>query len=141
MRKIIYPAIFLMAIFASATSCKKESFNDSPAITTVNETVSAKIAANQTYQMDLTNEGKVAITRQASHFLVSQTVMDNLKGGPTYTYIPAKDFIGNDEVVILASKTIMNASYAAGSGCRNGQNSSTSFTRNKYITVKIAVGN
>ena len=130
-----------MAILASATSCKKESFNNRPAVITVNETVSAKIAANQTYQMDLTNEGKVAITRQASHFLVSQTVMDNLKGGPTYTYIPAKDFIGNDEVVILASKTIMNASYATGSGCNSGQNASTSFTSNKYITVKIAVGN
>jgi hypothetical protein len=141
MKKIIYHSVFLFGILALAASCKKESFNDRQTATTINETVSAKIAANQSYQMDLTNAGIVTINKQASHFLVSQTVIDNVKGGPTYTYTPAKDFIGNDEVVLLASKTVMNTSYNTGSGCHSGQNVATSFTSNKYITVKITVGN
>jgi hypothetical protein len=140
MRKITCSSIFLLGLLALITSCKKDSFNERQSATTINQTVSAKIAANQSYQMDLTDAGNVSISRQASHYSVSQTAMDNAKGGTAYTYIPAKDFIGTDEVVLLASKTVVNTSYNNGGGCHSGSNASTSSISNKYITVKITVG-
>ena len=144
MRKISLLPLFLPAVLVFFSSCKKESIYNTPA-STPDETISVKIAPNQLYLMDLTGAATVSISRQAIHFLVSEAEVNTETGTPVYKYIPATDFIGNDEVVLVSTKTVTNYSANNSGGCheRNNDAATTTSTStvNKNITLKITVDN
>lgn len=139
MRKILCSTVVLLALFVS--SCKKERV-DRVAAMQPDETIAVKLAANQAYNLDLSNAGSVSVIKQASHFLISETAINNVKGGSVYTYIPAKDFKGKDEVVFLSTKTAVNTNSIIAGGCIGGgehyDNSVSAVS--KHIIVKIDVG-
>ena len=143
MKKTILLPFFLLAVLVFLSSCKKESVSNTAA-STPDETISVKITPNQSYQMDLANAGTVRISRQAIHFLVSEA-RNNETGTPVYKYIPATDFTGNDEVVLVSTKIVTNYSANNSSGgCHNASDgSSTAATSilSKNITLKITVDN
>jgi hypothetical protein len=90
--------------------------------------------------MDLSNAGTVSILRQAIHFSVSETIVNNENGSQVYKYIPAKDFTGNDEVLLLSNKSEESHSVSNSGGCGNSSAYTTSIGT-KYTTIKITVGN
>ena len=143
MKKTILLPFFLLAALVFLSSCKKESVSNTAA-PTPDETINVKITPNQSYQMDLTNAGTVSISRQAIHFLVSEA-RNSETGAPVYKYVPATDFTGNDEVVLVSTKTV--TSYSANNssgGCHNandGSAATTTSTLSKNITLKITVDN
>jgi hypothetical protein len=140
MRKIILFPLFLLGVLIVSPSCKKES-HDKMVLSVPDETVNVKIAPNQSYKMDLADAGTVIISRQATHFLVSEAGVNNESNTLAYKYIPATDFTGNDEVVLLSTKTV-TGNYANNSGgCSGGNNGAASFVSNKYIRLIITVSN
>src|SRR5947207_8832194 len=124
MRKLILLPLLLTVVIVFSFSCKKES-RDMLVTSTAGETINVRIAPNQSYQMDLTNAGTVSISRQAIHFSVSEAIVNNETGVQAYKYIPAKDFTGNDEVVLLSNKTEENHSVNNSGGCPVSSNAFT----------------
>jgi len=112
----------------------------------LNVTISASIAANQTYMLTLDNSESVSISKQGSHFQVSQIETDSKNGLMMYKYIPALNYTGTDEVVL--AKTTMMTTQSNSSGCNsnhtssNENNSSNStYSSPSYTTVKINISN
>jgi hypothetical protein len=141
MKKQILPLLVLTAMMVFFVSCKKESIQQNTAVQSADQVISIKISSNQSYQINLSDAGNVSISRQANHFLVSETNLDTESGALYYKYTPATDFTGTDEVLLSSTKTVTN--YAAGisGGCpsqNTGSSSSSSST--KYITIKLAIG-
>lgn len=139
MRKLLlFPAVLLgnLIVFQS---CSKQSVTEAVAPMTTN-VINATIALNGSYQLPINNSGSVTISRQASHFQLSQTEADSKSGFTVYKYIPAQDYAGTDEVVLSNTKTII---ASAGSGCSNNHtsNSDNTTTSTSYITVKINITN
>lgn len=138
MRKLNRAVLFSFSLFVFV-SCKKDiGIDNSPS--TPDETINVRIAANQSYSLDLGNTINVSITRQASHFLLSETLINNETGNRIYNYIPSDGFAGNDEVVLLAAPASTNSVSENNSGCPS-RNESAPSTSIKYISLKITVGN
>ena len=106
MRKLILLPAFLITVCIFFSSCKKDHPYDR-AVSDAGETMHVKIAPNQSYQLDFSG-ANLTISRQAIHFLVSETSLKNENGGLVYKYIPAKDFTGSDEVVFLSTPSQTN---------------------------------
>jgi hypothetical protein len=140
MRKLTLLPFFLLGVMVFSLSCKKESHDMIP-LSAPGETLNVKIAPNQSYQLDLADAGTVSISRQAIHFLVSDATANNENGALVYKYIPATDFTGNDEVVLLATKTVVNYTTSNNGGCPASGNGYTTSVTNKSISLKITVGN
>ena len=139
MRKLFLLPAFLLGILAVFQSCSKQS--PSEAIAPANPNIlNATIAPNGSYQLPIENAGNIVISKQASHFQVSQTEVDSKSGLIVYKYVPAVDYRGTDEVVLSNIKT----SLITGGGCSNNHTSNsenTTTSTTTYTTVKINITN
>ena len=119
MRKLfLFPAV-LLGILAFQ-SCSKESANEMVQATPPATIINATIAINKAYQLTF-NSGDVNISKQASHFKVSQVERGTESGSIVYKYVPAPDFIGTDEVVLSVTKTVTMEN----GGCNTNRNSNS----------------
>jgi hypothetical protein len=137
MRKLFLFSAVLLGFLIVFQSCSKQS----PAIAVApisTNVINATIAPNGSYQLPIENSGTVSISRQASHFQVSQADVDK-SGFVVYKYTPVTDYTGTDEVVLSNTRT----SIVTGSGCPGNHTSNTesTVTSTSYITVKINVAN
>jgi hypothetical protein len=93
---ISLPALALM-ISVLTSCCKIHPPQDA------SQTITATINKNQSFQFDLgtvENTEGISIIRQASHYSISQIESGCFTSDMHYTYTPAKDFTGSDEVTI-----------------------------------------
>jgi len=95
--------MFATFIIASAFfKCSKDE--DSESINT--QAIATVIDTNEIYTFDLGyfgDEEGATISKQAIHYAVSKLVRDSASK-IIYTYQPAKDYSGNDEVEITSSR-------------------------------------
>jgi hypothetical protein len=137
MRKLyLFPA-FLLGILVVFQSCSKRSATEAMAPVNPN-IINATIALNGSYQLPVDNSGTISISKQASHFQVSQTGTDSKTGAVVYKYVPAVDYTGTDEVILSNTKTRL----VTGSGCPNNHTSNgeaTTATTTTFTTIKISV--
>jgi hypothetical protein len=139
MRKLYFLPMLLPVLMVVFLSCKKESVQGlAPAAP--DETIAVKIAPNQSYILNLPESNNVSISRQAAHFSVSEALVNAENGIPSYRYIPATDFTGNDEVSLISSKTSINYSTSGSAACGSGSSDSKTSSTN-LITLKITVAN
>ena len=120
-------------------SCSKQSPDEmrtSPQVSTNN--INATVKSNEIYQLTLDNAAKAVITRQASHFQISEAASDNKTGLLVYKYQPVKGYIGSDEVLLSISKNVVSEGIAAG-GCTNSGNGYHSNTVTSNISIKLNV--
>lgn len=136
MKKIFTCASLLMGIVMSQ-SCSKQSSKEmliSPVTNT--STINASVKSNEIYQLTLDKLQNAVITRQASHFELSQVEMDSKTGLLLYKYQPARGYIGPDEVLLSTSKTVVSASAGI---CNNRGNMYTTTVVTSNISLKINV--
>jgi hypothetical protein len=125
----------LLALLAICASCKKD-------VAAVKENsvqediVSVNIKTEQPYTFNFTEAGNAVIVKQAAHFSLSETRVDEQRSIPSYTYIPSKGFTGTDEVVLQLSKTVVVSSEQYYNGCTHDK-TATAFDR---TTIRITVG-
>src|SRR5438045_3218282 len=103
--KKIFTFITILITIVLLQSCSKQSSNEmviSPQINT--SSINATVKTNGTYELALSDIDNVTISKQASHFQISQAGLDNKTGLLVYKYQPAQDFTGSDEVVLSTSK-------------------------------------
>ena len=113
-KTITYLSVSILLI-ALLQSCTKEQLG-------LHQTLTISLEQNQVYEFDFGHVATGEITRQAGHFETSkmQISIPDLKA--IYTYVPAKDYTGTDEVELTVSKgkpqTNQNACGFGGSpGC------------------------
>ena len=107
---LIIAAIILSVVFIS--SCKKEHCDKQN-----NQVINVTINQNTsyTYQLLTANNGKaMGISQQASHSSVSTITTGATPGSLVYSYVPAKDYLGTDAVVLSTQN-----SQQVGQGCSN----------------------
>lgn len=143
MRKLSTLPVILLGTLIVFQSCSKSSPIE--AIAPVNpDIVNVTVALNGSYNMPVNDLGSVSISKQASHFQVSQTEVDSKSGALVYKYIPAVDYSGTDEVILSNTKTGI-VTTAAINGCPNNPASNsagaTTSTTTSYTVVKINVTN
>ncbi len=137
MRKL--PSIILLTLAVLCfISCKKQ--NDQPSFTNSqpqSDIISVSIAPGETYTYNFTDAGKLSIVKQAAHFAVSTSQAGEV--GSSYTYIPAANYTGSDEVVLQFDKS---ASTSSSSQLTNGCTHSTTSASvtSSFTTLKIQVG-
>ena len=133
MRKLFLFQAALLAILAGFQSCSKEVANDMMIVQeSPSDIINATIASNKMYQLTF-NSGEVNISKQASHFKVSQVEPGAENGLIVYKYAPAPDFIGSDEVVLSITRT----GIANNGGCNSNRYSNSIIT--SYTTIKINI--
>ena len=138
MKKTFTYSAVLFCTLALLLSCSKNAKDNFSRSTPVvpDRIVTAKIAPGQTYTLTIGNSGDVSINKQAAHFLISETGIDEKNGSIIYKYIPASGFTGIDEV-LLSHKTeslISNSSNCNYGGDNRGIHSSS-------IAIKFTVAN
>ncbi len=136
MRKFfLYLSVAAIAT-ASFESCSKES--PAAAISPLHTNViNVTVAANATYLLQIDNTG--SISKQASHFKVSQTEVDDKTNAVVYKYIPREGFTGGDEVILSTVKAYTIATRGCSSNHVN-TNDNTSYNVT-FTTIKFNVTN
>lgn len=108
MKRFFLTLIILIALLTFSQGCSKEDIViHSPDTNTVT------LSRNKTYHFDLGyfgDEEGASISRQASHFIVSKTDRDITTGKIGYTYTPALNFSGTDEVELKSMRGSEGAS-------------------------------
>ena len=135
MRKLFYFSAILLCIL-SFQSRSKESANEMVQATPPANIINATVALNKTYQLTF-NSGEVNISKQASHFKVSQVEPGTENGSIAYKYAPAADYIGTDEVVLSITKAFTTENGRCNT---NGYSDSRSTSYStSYTTIKINI--
>jgi len=101
MKRTILTLTIILSFLIFTQSCKKDE-----SVNSTTKTIYVTIKSNETYQFDLGSFGDeegAGISRQASHFQVSKTERVNYVK-IIYTYIPAQDYVGTDEVELKAER-------------------------------------
>jgi hypothetical protein len=132
-------AISLTAVLFTS-SCKKEDNKQNNQV--VNVTINEN--ANYTYAAPTGNQGgNYTISQQASHYLSSSILPTMTASGTIYSYTPALNYVGGDQVVLSTSNSQHNG------GCGGNQNGNCSHhdnhcdhhdnDDNNTITINITV--
>lgn len=138
MKKTLLLSLILFSLLVVNQSCSKEA-PDRMATPVPDETINAVVAADNAYILNVSSFESVSIGKQAAHFTVSQTEVDEKNGMPVYKYIPEKNYAGNDEVVLRTSKTTA-VSGGNGGSCHGGNNSQASTNTSYYnVIIKFTV--
>ena len=98
--------------------------------------INAKVSPGQTYVLEVVPGGNLSITKQAAHFSLSETGI-NENGNLIYKYIPVTGFQGNDEVFLLHKTEVVSDNYNNNSGCNYGGSHMSS--KSVSIVVNLTV--
>ncbi len=134
MRKLILLSL-LSAAGMTLVSCMK-NYADNIFKTSSEETMNIKVAPNQPYLLNLGDAAGVTISRAPLHSVISEATINNETMSASYKYQPVSGYLGNDEVLLQTTKTVVD--YSSGGSCNYGGGSTTTIST-KYITVKIQV--
>ena len=135
MRKLFLFSSILFLALITFQSCSKEAPSNavSPLHTNV---INVNVAPGATYMLQIDNTG--GISKQASHFKVSQTEVDENKNEVIYKYTPLDGYSGSDEVVLSTVK----AYTIATSGCISHISAANNTAYNvTFTTIKFNIGN
>ena len=137
MKKTITYSVILLSSLVLLLSCSKnanDSFSRTPGMP--DRIIDAKIGPGQTYTLSIVNTDNVSISKQAAHFLISETAVDEINGSFIYKYIPASGFTGIDEVLLTQRTEISTSSI---NSCNYGGDSRSIHTSS--IAIKFTVAN
>ena len=125
-------ALFTLTILVqSCTKSWSDGFVGGPR---VSQSLDINISPGQTYTYSAGSSGTLIVSKQASHFQVSRTGLDQ-SGSLIYTYNPIAGYIGADEVTLAYTGSA--PSEGSGGGCHNSSGSvSTSISIHFTVTSK-----
>src|SRR5689334_15425941 len=132
MKKIFTVLAGFSVLALSTVSCQKEEHERQISRVETPQNMTASVPSGQTYTLNLEPGSTANISKQASHFLISEIVTAS-DGSTVYKYLSAKGFTGIDEVTL--QQTITSTS-SAGGGCGNDNHEGFQ-TTTIYKTVVI----
>ena len=102
MKKTILLLVSASALSVGMTSCKKGEKEPQEPKPAIEQNFDAKLSANQTYTFALPKnlrDDHYEIISEAQHFSLSE-LSENANGDRIYTYKPAADYVGTDQVIL-----------------------------------------
>jgi hypothetical protein len=133
-KTLLFTAVFF-CLLQLAPSCTKQSEEHFTAPASAPNYITATIASGQTYTYTAGQTGTLSISRQASHYQVSEAAIDGKNGAVIYRYIAAAGYKGPDEVTLIHTIT---SSGNNNNGCPGGHGPTTT---SNSINIKIDVTN
>jgi hypothetical protein len=133
MKNIVASLATLFCLMILIQSCSKKSqdgFSNQNSPTQVLETT---VVSGQSYTFNTGQPGTLTVSRQASHFQISQTGT-NEYGLPIYNYSSTAGYLGGDEVALVYNPKIVAAEN--NSGCQGSHSNDASSTS---IVIKLTV--
>ena len=129
---VYFFALFTLTILVqSCTKSWSDGFVGGPR---VSQSLDVNISPGQTYTYTGGSSGTLIVSKQASHFQVSQTGL-NQNGSLIYTYNPIAGYMGPDEVAL--AYTASAPSEGSSGGCHNNSGSvSTTISIKFNVTSK-----
>ena len=106
MTRIVLSLTLLLTLAVLLQSCKKDDLKE--------QTISATVKKNQVYQHNfglIGIEDGFSVSKQPGRYLTSELSRDD-SGNIIYTYQPAEDFVGRDEVEFTVSLSNGASVYA-----------------------------
>jgi hypothetical protein len=97
MKRILLSLTLLMTLVVLLQACKKDDLKE--------QTISATVKKNQLYQHNfglMGIEDGFTVSKQPARYVTSALSMDDV-GNVIYTYQPAEDFVGRDQVEFTLS--------------------------------------
>jgi len=114
-KTFVYPAALLIASVL-IVSCKKEQLPNSIKPAQPNQYMNASVVAGETFTFVAGSTGTLSVSKQASHFQVSEAFNEN--GSVYYNYKPLAGYIGADEVSLMyVSDATAPPGLSTSSGC------------------------
>lgn len=111
-----FAILTLTILVQSCTKSWSDGFVDGPR---VSQSLDVNLSPGQTYTYKAGSSGTLIVSKQASHFQVSGTGLDQ-NGSLIYTYNPIAGYIGADEVALAYTGS---ASSEGSGGCHNNSGS------------------
>lgn len=133
MKNIVASLATLFCMLVLIQSCSKKSQDNFTRQEQPNQFLEATVASGQSYTFNPEMTGTLTVTRQASHFLVSQTGTDE-RGLAIYNYSSTAGYVGTDEVTL--AYTPKSVTTQSNSGC---QASHTNDVTSTSIVIKLNV--
>jgi hypothetical protein len=134
MKKALLPVAVLFFLLVSGLSCTKQSKDHFSAPPSATKVVMATVSPGQLYTYDAGMSGTLSISRQALHYEVSETTIDDKNGTVFYKYLPAAGYKGSDEVTLMHRLTTVETNSG---NCQANHSSPNTIT--DIITIKIDV--
>jgi len=133
MKKTLLSAtVFCLLVLAQ--SCTKQSQDNFVTPAQAANVVNATVSSGQTYIFNAGYPGTMNISRQASHYQVSETTVDE-SSAVIYKYIPAKGYQGADEVTLTQN---VNSSGGNNGGCSENHSGTTVSSSTTIIKITVA---
>ncbi|MEO6636972.1 MAG: hypothetical protein ABIN25_01775 [Ginsengibacter sp.] len=138
MKKVSSMGVALIFIAIFIQSCTKQSINDEvrPNLTNI---INTTIAPNKDYNITINEPGEVYIVKQAKHYKLSEIISESNAGQKIYTYMPAQDYTGAEEIILGNKKS--GIVISGGCSSDHAENSSTSSFTTTYTMIRITIGN
>ncbi len=138
MKKLYSILVVLPCIIFVLPSCSKQSAKEmiSPVSPNV---INATIAPNQSYALNVSSSGNVVIEKQASHYKISKTVIDEKTGQVSYQYVPALDYTGTDEVVLSKKLNVISSGNTGGCNNNHAEVAANTSYSTSYTTIRITI--
>ena len=132
-RVLLSGAVFFCLLIQSCTKQTQDNFT-TPAQSA--KIINATILPGQTYVFNAGVSGTINISRQASHYQISEAKVDSKNGTLLYTYIPAAGYTGTDEVALIHTLTTTENNTGT---CQGTHSSTTTSISNNVIIIKMLV--
>jgi hypothetical protein len=136
MKKALLPVAVFFCLLVSAPSCTKQSQDNFAPRPSSTKVVMATVAPGQLYTYNDGLSGTLSISRQALHYQLSETSIDDKNGTMLYKYIPVAGYKGSDEVTLM--RTLTTAEVISNT-CQSNHSRTNSVS--DIITIKINVSN
>ena len=134
-KTFVYPAaLWLLSVLL--VSCKKEQMGNSFVPPQPNQSINASVASGETFTFVAGSTGTLSVSKQASHFQVSEALNEN--GSVYYNYRPAAGYIGSDEVALMYLSNAAAPGISSSTGCPANHNDPSSNAMST-IVIKLNV--
>ena len=134
-KTFVYPALSL--VFVLVLSCTKEQLGRSIRPEQPNRSIEANVATGETFTFVAGTTGSLSVSKQASHFQVSQALNEN--GSVYYNYQSEAGYFGTDEVTLMYLSGSAAPGISTSNGCPASHDNAASSNKMSTIVIKLKV--
>ncbi len=135
-KTFVYPAA-LSLLFVFLISCTKEQLGRAIRPEQPNQSIEASVASGETFTFVAGTTGSLSVSKQASHFEVSQALNEN--GSVYYNYQPKAGYSGADEVTLMYLSGSAAPGISTSNGCPASHDNAASSNKMSTIVIKLNV--
>jgi hypothetical protein len=137
MRKTLPGSLLLLTCCFLFNACSKQAQGPSAKAANVNQVITESLASGQTFTFRNDGATQMTVMKAPAHSSLSAVLRESEASTPSYTYQPATNFTGYDEIQL---QVLSKGGSVSGGGCNNnhGSNSSDAVV-SSIVLIKLTV--